>query len=242
VFSLQTLPLVKRLFIIAAFGILTAASTAHAQQMMAGVRWGVNFANEHYSTLPPIENISGRTLGFAGGEFDYRVNNLFGLSIQLLYDQKGARADMVVSNGPPGYYGTADWTTNYLDVPLLLKLSYGSGDIRPYIFAGPSVGFLLSNTETLQTSGTYSIPNGFGAKYRIDTTANISDFMEPIDISIVAGAGIALTLPTGQKLFVDAAYAYGLTNSDNYSWDNDAGIYVYSRDIRLAAGILFPLN
>lgn len=225
------------------FVLLSFVGTLRAQQMMIGARWGVNLANEHYSTLPNSEYVSGRTLGFAGGQFDFRFNNSWGTSIQLLYDQKGAHADMgVFANGPSEYYSTADWITSYLEVPLLAKFSFGSGAIQPYIVAGPSVGFLLSNTETLQSSGIYSIPNGIGAMYRIDTTANISDYTEPIDISIVAGAGISVTLPNGLELFLDAAYAYGLTNSDNYYWDNAAGIYIYSRNIRLAAGVLFPIH
>jgi hypothetical protein len=46
-----------------------------------------------------------------------------------------------------------------------------------------------------------------------------------------------VTLDSGPMLFLDADCWYGLTNL--YEWYGGA---TYSRDLRLAAGILFPIH
>jgi hypothetical protein len=235
----------KLLLFCIGFLLLSFATIGYAQQIMSGARVGVNLANEAYDNLPAGESISIKLGLLAGGQFDYWFNHSWALSIQLLYDQKGANADMTVVASTPGalgYTGTAAWTTSYLELPLLAKLSFGEHALQPYIFAGPSIGFLLSNIEKVHQNGGYFIPDGIGQTYALDSTANISDSTKKIDLSIVAGAGISLTLTSGPQLFLDGTYTFGLTNIDNYWWDNHKGIYVYSRDIRIAAGILFPLN
>ncbi|HET6400967.1 MAG TPA: porin family protein [Candidatus Kapabacteria bacterium] len=233
----------KKLLVFFFLGFLAVPTIAVAQQMMIGARGGVNLANEHYDNLPDGESISGRMLPLVGGQLDYHVGDSWVLSIQLLYDQKGAEANMKsFSYGYNGSEGIADWSISYIELPILAKVSFGSSAVRPYFFAGPSIGYLLSNTETVQAGGGTYIPNGIGINYRIDTTVSITDYTNKIDLSLVAGAGVSWELPHGAEFFLDASYAYGLTNSDHYSWDNDEGIYVYSRDIRIAAGVLFPIH
>jgi hypothetical protein len=76
-----------------------------------------------------------------------------------------------------------------------------------------------------------------GASYTSDTTRSISE--KAFDVSIVSGGGVELTLGSDDILFVDAAYAYGITN---IAQNSNPLLWVKSRDIRLAAGILFPLD
>jgi Outer membrane protein beta-barrel domain len=229
----------KKLLFYFSIGFLAIfyATIGNAQQMMIGARAGVNLASEKYDNISSDESILIKPGLLAGGQFDYWFDKSWAISIQLLYDKKGAHSDW------NDHYGShADWTISYIEVPILAKLSFGNGAVRPYIFAGPSIGFLLSNIEKLHTYGSTSIPDGAGVGYPIDTTANITDSTAKIDLSIVAGLGISINLPSGPQLYLDAAYAFGLINTDNYSWDKAYGIYVYSRDIRIAAGVLFPLN
>ncbi len=216
------------------FFFLLLASASYAQTMMIGARGGVNLANEAITKTLYPENTAFLAELLGGGQLDYQFSNTWALSLQLLYDQKGAHIDM-----GPGY---SNWTTSYLELPLLVKMSFGSGALRPYLFAGPSIGYLLSNIQHIHTNGSYFVPDGVGAWYPIDTAADITDSTAKIDFSLIAGAGLSLQLASGTALFFDAAYAYGFINSDNYSWDKADGISVYSRDIRLAAGVLFPLN
>ncbi len=229
----------KHLFLFAAMGFLAIASAAHAQQMMIGVRGGANFANEAWNDPGNTQSVSVKPGVIGGAEFDYALDRFLAISFDVLYDQKGA-----YYRSTDGIYNqdSAAWTTGYLEVPLLAKVSFGRGAINPYLFAGSSIGFLLSNVEKLHTYRSTFVPDGVGGLYPVDTTADIADSTTKIDFSIVAGAGISFRFPTGPVLFFDAAYAYGLTNIDNYYWDKIYGISMFSRDIRLAAGILFPIK
>ena len=217
-------------FFVVAIGLLatTASSDVRAQKsMMIGVREGVNFAGDASN---PVDNetLSDRTGLFAGAELDYGSNNSW-LSISPLYDEKGGRAD--ISNVIDDQ---TEWAIRYLEIPIVVKVGLGSSAIRPYVFAGPSAGILLSNVETVKQRGTL---------FTFDTTENVTASTEKFDFSLVAGAGLSLRLSMGPVLYVDACYALGLTNINNYFFLPDtANNYLYSRDIRLAAGILFPIE
>ncbi|HEX5317131.1 MAG TPA: outer membrane beta-barrel protein, partial [Candidatus Kapabacteria bacterium] len=115
--------------------------------------------------------------------------------------------------------------------------------VHPYLFAGPSIGFLLRNKEVVSSYLTHFFPGiWIHDSTAIDTTADITDSTARVELSIIAGGGISFNFESGIQLFVEAGYAFGLTNIDHYPSDEQYDDYIYSRDIRLAAGILFPLN
>jgi hypothetical protein len=216
-----------------ALGLLMVSVPAisHAQQMMAGVRGGVNLGNQYRASNTFglfSENISFHAGLLGGIQFDQYLDDKLAISVQALFDQKGAHAEMYGLADGPLPSGTANWTGNYIEIPLLVKMRTGVKPWRPYIFAGPSIGFLLSNIEHSENSG-------------FPPSVNITDSTNKIDFSIVVGGGVSVTLISGPILFLDVSYAFGLVNTDNYNYDEEDGLSIYSRDIRLAAGILCPL-
>ncbi|MFI5201734.1 MAG: porin family protein [Candidatus Kapaibacterium sp.] len=210
--------------------------TADAQQSNQGARIGANLANESYDSLPSGASIGMHTGFLAGGQFDYWFDDMWALSAQVLYDQKGAHEDFNESVSGFAATGTDDVTFNYLEIPILLKVSFGTGDFRPYVFAGPSFGIFLSGSGKVHSSSTFG-----GQTVTSDTTISVPDSeVKSPDIAAVFGAGVSLKLSSGSMLFFDAAYALGLTNiAKPPPGDNTV---VKSRDIRLAVGILFPLD
>ncbi|MFI5201015.1 MAG: porin family protein [Candidatus Kapaibacterium sp.] len=235
----------KKLLVFFFLGFLAVPTIAVAQQMMIGARGGVNFANQQVDQNYNMgESFSIRLGLLAGGQFDYLIGQTTALSAQLLFDQKGTHSELErpingIYFGPEPTVVVADWTASYLEIPILMKLYSSTLSPRFYVFAGPSIGFLLSNTEKVSNGGYYSYP---GNSYGPGTTVNITDSTAKIDLSIVVGVGFSTTLSSGLQLFLDASYAYGLINNDNYKSDQQNGISVYSRDIRLAAGVLFPIQ
>ena len=220
------------------FTILIISISCHAQTMMIGARAGINLANEKYDNLPDGETISSRGLFLGGAQVDYRFTNSLEISLQVLYDQKGAHAEIHPTSAPTAYFiSSADWIASYIEVPILMKVCFGDGYVHPYLFVGPSIGFLLHNSERVRGGG---IADGPPAP-SIDTTANITDSTAKLDFSLFAGAGVSITLPSGLQLFLDAGYAFGLVNIDKYYNDNKNDYYIHSRDIRIAAGILFTI-
>ena len=185
-----------------------------------GGRVGINLANESWDP-DPSANASGFSLGIhtgliAGAQFDNWFNGDWALSVQLLYDQKGTTETV------PG--GSGNFDLGYLEIPIFVKAALATGSVRPYLFAGPSIGLLLSASV---------VANG-------QTTDLKSDY-NSVDFSIVGGAGVAFDVSAGTMVFFDAGYALGLTDIDKNSDGTDSNPAVKSRDIRIAAGVMFPL-
>ncbi len=216
------------------YGVSFFALLANAQQLMIGARIGSNLANVSLIPNSENENITSTSInaGFlGGGQIDYCFNDMWALSLQVLYDQKGSQKQF--NNSYPGISTevvTREETLNYLEIPLVIKANLGNGNMRPYVFVGPSAGIFLSATERYNATVTQG-----GQSTSQSISGNDIAVEEATDISVIFGAGISQKLNSGQTIFIDAAYAYGLI----HIFEDDA--FSTSRDIRLAAGILFPL-
>jgi hypothetical protein len=214
--------------------ILFSVITANAQQWMIGLRAGTNLANETNNTdLLPNYTYAIRPGFLGGGQVDYWFDKMWAISADVLFDQKGVIQSVNEDPGTPGALtGTFHVVLNYLEIPILLKASFGISNFRPYVFAGPSFGMFLSGSNTANWSNPNTPYNG---KMTIPDSA-----VKSTDIAAVLGAGVSLMLGSGQMVFVDASYAYGLVNINNLN--DPSNETINSRDIRIAAGILFPLD
>jgi hypothetical protein len=65
--------------------------------------------------------------------------NVF-LRPELLFTLKGGRTDL---SGNDGSTTTVDLDLAYIEVPLLARVTFPTGRIRPVLFAGPSAGFQI---------------------------------------------------------------------------------------------------
>ncbi len=212
-----------------------------AQHLYVGARAGVSLANQSNNSLPTGYSNAINSGLIIGGEVDIPFSKTWSVCLQALYDQKGTlqNLDSIVftteqSPNPMRGSGAARQNFNYLEIPILFKAIWGSSAIRPYVFAGPSFGIFLSGSQSINIGTT-----GSGANEAITSDQPIAaSSVNSPDISVLAGVGISLTFSSNAMLIADVSYALGLVNIDN-SRDNTT---VESRDIRLAAGILFPLN
>jgi hypothetical protein len=216
-----------------------SALNANAQQKYIGVVLGANLANESLDAQPGGVTISDRTGILAGIQSERWFSPQWGFSSQLMYVQEG-RNDNINGIGTGIFYGTTTtgYTSveaNYLEVTLLIKYAgFGNNVIRPYVFAGPSLGAFLSGNvhSNITVSQKGSQPIEVDTTYAL-TNSNVNTF----EFSAVLGIGVSVKLDSGPMLFLDASYWYGLTNIfDSY------GGATYTRDIRIATGILFPIN
>ena len=105
--------------------------TAVSAQASLGIKGGLSFATLSNKS-PDFDNRTGFAAGVA---LDLR-SGLIGIQPEVLYVQKG-----VTPNGTPS--GTSP-KLDYIEVPVLLKLSLGTPGIQPMVYAGPSAGFRLS--------------------------------------------------------------------------------------------------
>ena len=231
----------KALSVLSVFGFIALLSTiGHAQHLYFGTRVGANLANQSSNPLPDGATNKLNSGLLAGAEFDYRFDSMWSLEMQGLYDQKGTNEHYTSSSTELGtpitMNGAVEANFYYFEVPLLVKASFGTGGLQSYLFAGPSFGFFLSGNESDQSFGT---SNGVSQSVLKYSTVSNSTVNSP-DISLIGGGGISHSFSSGQLIYLDAAYAFGLTNiAHTQSGDNTT---IKSRDIRLAAGILFPLD
>ncbi len=195
------------------------------QRMMMGARGGIDLGREHFDNAPDGITFSTHLGLTAGLQFDYWFGNTWALSGQALYDQKGG--DAASSDGTGN---KVRQYVNVLEIPILLKASFLTGSWRPYLFVGPSLGISLNG-------GTTSISPDAGYEVTVKMPDSV---ISRFDVSLVAGAGLAYTLPSEIQLFLDAAYSTGFVNIDISA--NGGKTPLHLRDVRIMAGAMFPLN
>src|SRR5829696_6663774 len=99
---------------------------------------------------------------------------------------------------------TDELKMDYLDVPVLVRLSSGSPNRTSFhVIGGPSVGFKLRAraTDDLAEDG---------------SSEDISDDVKSIDVGLVAGVGVDMG-----RITVDARQAWGLSNINDDPEDDE---------------------
>jgi hypothetical protein len=225
--------------------------SAHAQEASSwiGVRAGVNLAGESLDS-----ELDGTSTGLkagliAGVQFDHWFSDMFAVSVQALYDQKGVHEEYGPSLAHPNVNGgTEDFTFSYLEVPVLLKVGFGDASVKPYAFVGPSFGFLMSATDKQALTGSDIIPsqsNNFTSFTPPNGSVDYKPYLQSSDISILFGVGLLDEINETTMLVFDAGYAawlakvYKSAPPDRIQQiDNTSA---KSGDIRIAIGMMWKL-
>jgi hypothetical protein len=145
-----------------------------------GVKGGLNFANQSWSDNGSTFTPSGVQLPVFGVYFSLRLG-------KYLASQKGSKFT------EEGY--TDQITGSYIEVPVLAKIYVvPEGPVRPILFAGPAIGFMLSAEEVYDGE-----------------SEDISDEVTGTDFGVVFGGG--LEFKAGRAvLTLDVRYDMGLTD------------------------------
>ena len=165
----------------------------YAQKTYVGVKGGANFADlEITFEDEPSSNhdVQSKTLFGAGGIFGITLNKLFSIQLEPMVILKGG-----VYTEPS--ISDLNVKSSYLELPLLLKVGVGE-KIRPYILAGPSIGFVLASKAETKMAG-------------IVLEADMLDMLKRTEFGAVFGAGLSVPVWKG-SVFIEGRYALGLTN------------------------------
>ena len=152
---------------------------ASAQNFNLGLEAGANFSNFVGGGVS-AENLTGSRLGLVGGGFlELNFSSSFAIRPEILYAQKGGK-------------DTKDNTyqLDYVEVPVLLKLSLGTPGFNPGLLLGPVFSF---NTVAQAVSSA-------GASNPI-SNVNSSD------IGLIIGAEVDI-----DKFFVTGRYELGFND------------------------------
>ena len=204
-------------------------------QQTIGFRLGANVANETWNSPSNAPSQTSLTSIMLGIQTDYWIADMLAFEVQLLYDQKGTNTIYNGDFSNVQFNGTGEVRASYLEIPILLKFRLPTPLLKPYVFAGPSIGVLLSSSNT--SSGITSSGQ--------PVSSNKSDALNSTDISALVGVGLELHITDNLNAFVDVGQAFGLQDvNKNVSVDpiTNANVQtVKSKDLRVLAGIVLPL-
>ncbi len=209
---------------------LLLLTSAYAVQAQVAVKAGVNFSNMLFEEDDQsIENLArDGAVKFVGGlSFILPLGDAVAIQPELLFTQKGAKNTATIL----GQEITSEFNYNYLDIPLLLRLSLGDthGEglgiyINGGAYAGYAFGGKIATTSSLGSTET-------------DIQFDGEDDQRRLDYGFVLGGGLTLG-----NLFFDLRYNHGTNNllDDDASNGNDEGLKkLQHRGLALTTGLIF---
>jgi hypothetical protein len=165
------------------FALLPTSDATAQLKWEGGVKGGLSMANFYGDD---IDNTSLK-IGAAGGAFvTAHVTEMFGVRLEGLYVQKGAKYD---SAGV-----TADWKFDYIEIPLLGVASFAAAEkMMINVFAGPALGILVSaKVEDL----------------------DVKDNMKSMDFGVTGGAGFTYAMEAF-TILLEGRFTLGLMSIDD---------------------------
>ena len=197
--------------------LLFVSTFALAQGVGIGLRTGVTFANAAFdddSREFDTKTATGYSLGLMVPLF---LSENFAVQPELSYVQKGFRREFPVSVG-----GELEaYTFSYYELPLLLRGSFGTNNLKFYFQAGAAFGY--AGSGEVEIAGIIE-----------DIDFSTEEFNRT-DLSGIGGAGLVFG-GGGLGFFVDGRYVYGLSEDtlDDFTYTN--------RGLTLSVGLLFSLG
>ena len=196
---------------------LLIAAPLQAQTTL-GVKGGINIANVD-TNITDISELADSKTGFVGGGFvTLGLGSLFALQPELLYSQKGFKAE---ESGQSAQLGT-----NYIEIPVLLKAQFKLAMLRPAVYAGP--------VYSLETGCTFDLS---GISFDCDNEVAGFDERKKSEWGAVFGANLDFIVGP-VILILDARYQLGLTNLADVP---DSDEEVKSRVWQIMGGVGFTL-
>src|SRR5688572_145210 len=210
---------------------------AKAQTVSVGPRLGLNISTIHYSDGKLddsfIEKKTNQIGALGGVMVNIGINEAFSIQPEVLFSQKGYGFE-------DGRYKVTE-SLNYLEVPLLAKLTLGSGNMKFFVNAGPYAAYLMSGKITHNFTGR---EESYAVQFEYENDGFNANRVKPnrLDLGLAAGAGMALKAGIG-TLNIEARYGLGLTNINEYEHGRPSGVSkVTNGSLALSLGYLIPLG
>lgn len=180
-----------------------SAQTHYEGNIFVGAKGGVDFSRVFFHPSVKQKMAVG---GVAGLTFRYIEENHFGIIGELNFEQRGWEENF--EEYPFSYHRTL----NYLQVPVMAHIYFGSPRAHFFFNAGPEVGFMIgeSTDANFDYRDPASVP-GFPLKDRqIDQYTLKAD--KKIDFGISAGIGGEFFINSRNSVTLEGRFYYGLGN------------------------------
>jgi len=208
-------------------------------QVQLGLQAGANFGD---FTLDPSQTgvETGMRTGFLfGGVLFYSFSPVLGLQVEPAYVQKGATVDQSVTEAGMNIKIEQTLSADYLDIPVLLKASFGDGPVKPYLVAGATVALSLGDATLEIDKATI---DGQDVTNQIPSSER-EQKLEVTSTDFILSFGGGVIIPAGQtNIFIEAQYNLGLSDVNDEPMDpGEPEMTIKSTGIQIKAGVLFPL-
>ena len=215
--------------------IFISFSLATFAQVSYGFKIGVNYNDVSVPSLKSTLNLNPKVVqGIDIAAFaEIEITDKFSIRPELAYVKKGFRINeglaFDISNFPLPVGVKATTNIRYIQIPVLGKYSFGEGSARPYIMAGPAIGYAVD--ANLKTSVTAIIDFNV-SNSKIDLSKKT---YQRAEVSAIAGAGIELDMGNG-SLFFEARYQHSFTDMLH---DPIVDLKMRNKGFALSAGFKF---
>jgi opacity protein-like surface antigen len=213
--------------------LVSLVSPAPAQVKIAvGARAGLNLGSVSYDPDVPSGVTKGMRTGFYfGGAFELAFGGPIAIEIDPMFIMKGNVIEGEAVDGFGQPLGKAKSTTkvSFLEMPILIKGKIPTGGpITPVIFAGPSIGFKMSATNTFEVAGQTQ-----------DT--DLKDQIKSTDFGLQLGGGVEFAATRQVHVAADVRYGLGLTNLAKEVAGAAQQQTAKTRGLMFGVGVLFSL-
>jgi hypothetical protein len=206
-------------------GRLYAQNESFTKEYYLGVKGGLVFSRVKFKPNVDQNVLMGNSAGLV---FRMISEPHVGIQLEFNYLQKGWE-EKPLSGETQNYFHRL----NYFDIPVMTHASLGSGAFRFTLNLGPTVAFLLSDSQGMN-------PSSPG----IPSSPSIPYWGKPIDSSIdflfTGGVGIECHFKRAGALALDTRVFYSLTNlydGKNYGYDPSQ-----TNGIQVTLAYLYRLN
>ncbi len=213
-----------------AFFIVTANA-----QVKLGLQAGINLADVNVDPLPTDYETSMRVGFMVGGILNFNFSPLLGLQIEPAYIQKGASVDISTTESGTSYKAEGTYSADYLDIPVLLKVSLVNQQLKPFLTAGVSLAVLLGDVKLNLDKITM---NGQDVTSQVPSSQK-EQIQKGKSTDFILNFGGGVLIPLEQvELLIEAQYNLGISNVNDEPNDDSE---INTRGIQIKAGVLFPL-
>jgi len=184
-----------------------------------GLRTGVNFSNASFDPDVSGASKSSRTTFAVGAIVEIEASENFSVAAEPMYIQKGvelAGGGVKVILKP-----------SFFEIPVLLKARFGAGSVKPYFFAGPTIGFTTSSKIAVETGG-------------LSVEVDAKDSTSSTDFGLTFGGGAEFGLNESVAIVADVRYGLGL--SDLHKAPLLIPAKINSNGVQILIGVLFRVG
>jgi len=207
-----------RLVAVSACVLAMVPAGSAAQSVGGGIKVGLSLGD-----LPEVGDVidvqdfetSLRT-GFAvGGFLTWQFEGGFAIQPEVIYTQKGVEVTFVEDSMSVD----GEVETDFVDVPVLARFTFGQGSTRGYVFAGPSFDFKVNAVAKASVMG-------------VSEEEDLDEEVEGFEFALVFGGGLEFG-----PVLLEARWSEGLTNLAKDAESDTAD--VKSRTFLILGGIRF---